>query len=179
MARSPISALSSSISSSAWSLASKPASAPCWGQGRLQLGQSGVVVRAPLLNQGEDERCPDRPSSTPSAQQICDYVAQGHTREVAAQACGIVTTTLYADEAGTSAEDLRRVLPGIKRGGPRGGVGVLAADRAAQNSDWRAAAWMLERRYPEKWGRRRARRDESEGELTVRSKAYERLVASG
>ena len=29
------------------------------------------------------------------AQQICDYVAQGHTREVAAQACGIVSTTLY------------------------------------------------------------------------------------
>ena len=29
------------------------------------------------------------------AQQICDYVAQGHTREVAAQACGIVFTTLY------------------------------------------------------------------------------------
>ena len=50
---------------------------------------------------------------------------------------------------------------------------------AAQNGDWSAAAWMLERRYPEKWGRRRARRKESEGELTVRSKAYERLVASG
>ena len=50
---------------------------------------------------------------------------------------------------------------------------------AAQNGDWRAAAWMLERRYPEKWGRRRARRDEGKGELTVRSKAYERLVASG
>lgn len=28
------------------------------------------------------------------AQQICDYVAQGHTREVAAQACGIVPTTM-------------------------------------------------------------------------------------
>ena len=50
---------------------------------------------------------------------------------------------------------------------------------AAQNGDWRAAAWMLERRYPEKWGRRRARRSEGEEALTVRSKAYERLVASG
>ena len=50
---------------------------------------------------------------------------------------------------------------------------------AAQNGDWRAAAWMLERRYPEKWGRRCARRRESEEALTVQSKAYERLVASG
>ena len=50
---------------------------------------------------------------------------------------------------------------------------------AAQNGDWRAAAWMLERRYPEKWGRRRARRSEGEEALTVRSKAYERLVARG
>ena len=36
---------------------------------------------------------------------------------------------------------------------------------------------MLERHYPEKWGRRRARRNEGESELTVRSKAYEQLTA--
>ena len=47
---------------------------------------------------------------------------------------------------------------------------------AAQNGDWSAAAWMLERRYPEKWGRRRTRRSEGEDALTVRSKAYERLI---
>ena len=48
---------------------------------------------------------------------------------------------------------------------------------AAQNGDWRAAAWMLERRYPEKWGRRRPVRKDTEPNLTVRSKAYEQLTA--
>ena len=27
--------------------------------------------------------------------------------------------------------------------------------RAAAAKDWKAAAWLLERRYPEQWGRRR------------------------
>ena len=117
------------------------------------------------------------------AQQICDYVAQGHTREVAAQACGIVSTTLYRwmkrgerQPDGPCGEFCRA----LKRADLEAELACLRQIKeAAQHGDWRAAAWMLERRYPEKWGRRRARRDESEGELTVRSKAYERLVAGG
>ena len=31
-------------------------------------------------------------------------------------------------------------------------VGCLL--RAARNGDWKAAAWFLERRYPEEWGKR-------------------------
>ena len=117
------------------------------------------------------------------AQQICDYVAQGHTREVAAQACGIVSTTLYRwMKRGERQPDgpYGEFCRALKRADLKAELACLRQIKeAAQNGDWRAAAWMLERRYPEKWGRRRARRDESESELTVRSKAYERLVASG
>lgn len=31
---------------------------------------------------------------------------------------------------------------------------LLATVRAASNDDWRAAAWILERRYPDTWARR-------------------------
>ena len=117
------------------------------------------------------------------AQQICDYVAQGHTREVAAQACGIVSTTLYRwMKRGERQPDgpYGEFCRALKRADLEAELACLRQIKeAAQHGDWRAAAWMLERRYPEKWGRRRARRDESEGELTVRSKAYERLVAGG
>ena len=115
------------------------------------------------------------------AQQICDYVAQGHTREVAAQACGIVSTTLYRwMKRGERQPDgpYGEFCRALKRADLEAELaGLRQIKEAAQNGDWRAAAWMLERRYPEKWGRRRARRNEGEGELTVRSKAYERLVA--
>ena len=76
------------------------------------------------------------------AQQICDYVAQGHPREVAAQACGIVSTTLYR---WMKRGELRRVLQGIKKGGPRGGAGVLAADQRG-SSERRLARGSLDAR---------------------------------
>ena len=117
------------------------------------------------------------------ADQICDYLAQGHTREVAAQACGIVSTTLYRwMKRGERQPDgpYGEFCRALKRADLEAELACLRQIKeAAQNGDWRAAAWMLERRYPEKWGRRRARRSEGEGELTVRSEAYERLVASG
>ena len=117
------------------------------------------------------------------AQQICDYVAQGHTREVAAQACGIVSTTLYRwMKRGERQPDgpYGEFCRALKRADLEVELACLRQIKeAAQNGDWRAAAWTLERRYPEKWGRRRARRSEGERELSVRSKAYERLVARG
>jgi transposase len=33
---------------------------------------------------------------------------------------------------------------------------IRRLNQAACDGDWRAAAWMLERRFPERWGRRRA-----------------------
>ena len=96
------------------------------------------------------------------AHQICDYVAQGHTREVAAQACGIVSTTLYRwMKRGERQPDgpYGEFCRALKRADLEAELACLRQiQEAAQNGDWRAAAWMLERRYPEKWGRRRARR---------------------
>jgi transposase len=47
-------------------------------------------------------------------------------------------------------------------------VGWLAAiEKAAQTGQWQAAAWKLERRYPEAWGRRDRMQVEHSGELGV------------
>ena len=85
------------------------------------------------------------------AQQICDYVAQGHTREVAAQACGIVSTTLYRwMKRGERQPDgpYGEFCRALKRADLEAELACLRQIKeAAQNGDWRAAAWMLERRY--------------------------------
>ena len=55
------------------------------------------------------------------------------------------------------------------------------AQRQARTANLRlrgAAAWMLERRYPEV-GQAAGSAQRERGELTIRSKAYERLVARG
>ncbi len=111
--------------------------------------------------------------------QICEYVAQGHSREIAAQACGIAATTVYRwMKRGETEPDgpFGEFCMALKRADAEAEIACLRRIKAAAEAgDWRAAAWMLERRYPEKWGRRRAAR--SEGGIVVRSAAYEALCA--
>jgi transposase-like protein len=78
-------------------------------------------------------------------QQICDYVAQGHTREVAAQACGIVSTTLYRwMKRGEQQPDgpYGEFCSALNRADLEAELACLRQIKeAAQNGDWRAAAW--------------------------------------
>ena len=43
---------------------------------------------------------------------------------------------------------------------------VEVVTRAAQDGDWRAAAWFLEHKYPDKWARVEKRVDQNSG-LTI------------
>ena len=76
------------------------------------------------------------------AQQICDYVAQGHTREVAAQACGIVSTTLYRwMKRGERQPDgpYGEFCRALKRADLEAELACLRQIKeAAQNGDWRS-----------------------------------------
>lgn len=83
------------------------------------------------------------------ARKIADAIRLGASYELAAAYGGVSEDTLarwrarYADFA-----EMLREAEGV------GAIGWLARiEQAAKSGDWRAAAWKLERRYPEQYGR--------------------------
>jgi hypothetical protein len=92
------------------------------------------------------------------------YISEGLTHESAARLAGIAESTLSGWLKKATAGDPKYlcVLEAIKNGESefeRKNVTII--QRAAAKS-WTAAAWLLERRYPNRW----ARRDQSAGEHT-------------
>ncbi len=97
---------------------------------------------------------------TPALQrQICDSVRSGNWLETAAQAAGIDRDTLFSwkrkgrtdvEEGRTSSIYAEFVNP-IARAEAECEAAGLARIRGAAERDWRAAAWYLERRHPERW----------------------------
>lgn len=81
---------------------------------------------------------------------ICEYVARGLSREKAARLAGIGTETLY---------DWMRHKPDfsedIKKSDVEWELKALEnIDQAADDGYWQAAAWKLERKFPDEYGRR-------------------------
>lgn len=94
------------------------------------------------------------------ANRVLDAIALGATHKTACRAAGIGTSTFYSW--------LQKGLQG--ESGPflefRDAVHMVEAKREcealaciyeAEKADWRAAAWFLSRRHPERWGRGRTR----------------------
>jgi hypothetical protein len=132
---------------------------------------------------------------TPEAQQkVCQALAAGATREHAAQFAGVGKTTLYAwlkrgrkaksgryreflnaAEAAEAQCAMRNVALVQKAANERDEVTVRETVRAdgtvervtttRRVFDWGAAAWWLERRYPEDWSANRDRIRELEQQL--------------
>lgn len=102
--------------------------------------------------------------------QIVNYLRQGAYAEDAAQASGISDVTYYnwlnrgkAEEQRQSQgldpnpeeEKYLRFLRAIKTAQAEGAMRhVTNVVRAADDGNWQASAWMLERKNPGKWGRR-------------------------
>ena len=92
-----------------------------------------------------------RSKRTPeTAERIIRALRLGATHRLAAAAGGINVATFYrwldADRAFRDA---------VKEAEGAAALAALAAiERAAQAGTWQAAAWLLERRYPEEYGRR-------------------------
>lgn len=88
---------------------------------------------------------------------IVSAIAKGNTREVAAAAAGIGRTTLFtwlaAGEKAKSGQ-YRDFLDALKKAEAGAVVGMVGIVRNAAANSWQAAAWWLERRHPDEWGRK-------------------------
>lgn len=99
-----------------------------------------------------------RPSKlTPETQKrIIDALQVGATYEMAANYAGIWYTTLNSWlKQGKEAKSgkHKEFYDAVQMANGRAAVGWLVKIEAAANVDWRAAAWKLERRYHQDFGR--------------------------
>ena len=92
------------------------------------------------------------------AKSIINALEQGNTRKVAAESSGISARTLQRwlkmgrDNEGRQFVKLLASVEKAEATAAAAMVKSLVA--AADKGEWRAAAWWLERRYPNDWGRR-------------------------
>lgn len=107
---------------------------------------------------------------------ILNTVAHGSTFHAAAQSAGVNRTTLVAwRERGEADLDagkdtvFARLADGLPRARARGEASLVDTIRAHATLDWRAAAWLLERRNPEDW----AKRDSLDVNVSERAKPRE------
>lgn len=86
---------------------------------------------------------------------IALLIRAGVTVEIAAQAAGIAESTFYEwMERGRDAQSgqFREFYEAIEQArGEAESTRVVQIAQAANRGSWQAAAWMLERRYPERW----------------------------
>jgi hypothetical protein len=103
---------------------------------------------------------------------ICKALAVGATYALAAQYGGIGERTFYEwMEKGESAKTGRyaQFRQAIKRAEAEAAYGWLDVIEQAKTETWQAAAWKLERRYPESYGRQLTdNRNTHDVTLTVR-----------
>ena len=123
-----------------------------------------------------------RSKLTPEVQEkICEYVRQGLTYEIAARAAGISESTFYRwRERGERARSgkFREFWEALKRAEAEAEQRLVERILAASSDTWQAAAWMLERRYPDRWGRKdRVRHETDFGDALAQ--VLERLADRG
>jgi hypothetical protein len=108
--------------------------------------------------------------TTHQTKQMCAALAGGSRLETAAAMVGIARSTLFLwlrvgrayleAEAAGGRRNPRHELQGafvseVERALARVEVGLTAQIATASKSDWKAAAWLLERRFPEGWQAKR------------------------
>jgi hypothetical protein len=88
---------------------------------------------------------------------ICDALRAGNYRETAAAYAGVRKSTLY-DWLRRGAKAPRGIYRELHDAVEKALADSEARDVAligkAADRDWQAAAWRLERKFPERWGRR-------------------------
>lgn len=89
---------------------------------------------------------------------IVEAVEAGAFQKDAAAAAGVSETTLYRwlqEGAKDGAHpELREFRESLTRARAHAKVSAIATLRRAASDDWRAAAFLLERAWPDEWGRR-------------------------
>jgi hypothetical protein len=103
---------------------------------------------------------------------ICDYVSLGNFPEVAGKCAGIDRATFYRWKARgetTKTGVYRDFCDALKEAESRAEVAALAKiQKAATNGTWTAAAWLLERRFSDRWKRPELRGDAGDREPIVK-----------
>jgi transposase len=87
---------------------------------------------------------------------MAECLELGYTIKLACEACGIVTST-FADwmnkgEAGE--EPFTEFSSAVRAAQKKAADYHLRSVQKHANVDWRAAAWMLERRFPDDYGKK-------------------------
>jgi hypothetical protein len=111
----------------------------------------------------------DRPSKLTESrmEKLIEALRAGAYRIDACRAAGIDYNTLLAWEKKGEAQEkgeFSEFLDALRKAEAEAvitNVGVIT--RAAQDGDWRAAAWFLEHKYPDKWARVEKRADQDQG----------------
>jgi len=96
---------------------------------------------------------------TPERQKLfVDAVSAGNYIETAAELAGVTNVTFYnwmKRGRQTQSGKYFEFLNAIKKAEARAEVmRVSRIAKAGQEGNWQADAWYLERRYPDRWGRR-------------------------
>lgn len=101
------------------------------------------------------KRRPGRPSKLTDerVQRLLTAIQAGNYIETAAEVAGIGKSTFYrwmnADEP-----EFREFREAVKKAEAEAEARDVGMVRVAARSTWQAAAWWLERKFPERWGRR-------------------------
>ena len=120
-----------------------------------------ISAPAPKKKRGQPTRC------TPAVTKIiCDTIRKGNYKTVAARAAGISTDALNDwERRGTEGrEPYKRFLAELEQADRDCEIALVSKVMAAADDDWRAAAMILERKYPDRWSRAR---DEDAGNIAV------------
>ena len=129
---------------------------------RAATGKGGGKPKRSAAPGRKADTAPQAPQGRPSEftadveKAILDALAAGSSVRAACEAAGIGTTTFYRwcseGEGDSAPEHFRAFRDGATRARAQARV-VYAAiiRRAANDGDWRAAAWYLERSEPEEW----------------------------
>jgi len=100
-------------------------------------------------------------------QQLCAYIAAGNYASVACAAVGIAPKLIYDWAAKGrkpgAKECYREFGSALEKAEAQAHARSVAIIQKAALETWQAAAWWLERRYPEQWARRDTLRQEITG----------------
>jgi hypothetical protein len=139
--------------------------APLRGERVCAVHRGGAVGRPPGLTPEVETR-------------IVAAVGAGAHLSVAARAAGVSRQTLHRWRTRGAAEaegPYHELANALERAEAEAELRQVALIARAGQSEWRAAAWLLSRRAPERWGRGAAERSAPAPASEVPSSATERL----
>ena len=116
-------------------------------------------ARQPLVPQRQAKKKGRPTKLNPETQaKICDALRAGNYLETAAAYAGIDKTTLF-DWLRKGARAKRGIHKEFSQAVEKAMADAETRDvaligKAANNGTWQASAWRLERKYPDRWGRR-------------------------